>query len=64
VVRAKLGICVVPAEVAAPYAQTYSLRVIPLTDAWAQRRFALCFRDEQALSPAAQLLLGHLIDAP
>lgn len=60
VVRAKLGICVVPGEVAEPYAQSYGLSVIPLTDAWAERRFALCFREEQALSPAAQLLLQHL----
>lgn len=64
VVRAKLGICVVPGEVAQPYAQAYGLRVIPLSDPWAMRRFALCFRDEQALTPAARLLLEHLTDAP
>jgi DNA-binding transcriptional LysR family regulator len=60
VVRAKLGICVVPGEVAKPYADSYGLRVIPLTDSWAERRFAVCFRDEQALAPAAKLLLAHL----
>ncbi|AOW11828.1 LysR family transcriptional regulator [Hydrogenophaga crassostreae] len=60
VVRAKLGICVVPGEVARPYADSYGLRVIPLTDTWAERRFAVCFRDEQALAPAAKLLLAHL----
>ena len=64
VVRAKLGICVVPGEVAQPYAQAYGLRVIPLSDPWATRRFALCFRDEQALTPAARLLLEHLTNAP
>jgi DNA-binding transcriptional LysR family regulator len=36
------------------------VRIVPLSDAWAQRRFAICYRDEQALSPAAQLLVQHL----
>lgn len=62
VVGARLGVCVVPGEVARPYEQTYGLRVVPLTDAWAQRQFTLCFRDEQALAPAARLLLDHLCD--
>ena len=60
VVRANLAISVVPREVAQPYASTYGLRVIPLTDPWAQRRFAICFRDEAALSAAARLLVEHL----
>ncbi|MGH6626964.1 MAG: LysR family transcriptional regulator [Burkholderiaceae bacterium] len=60
VVRAKLAISVLPVELAQPYASTFGLRVIPLTDPWAQRRFAICFRDEQALSPAARLLVEHL----
>lgn len=60
VVRARLAISVVPREVAVSYADNYQLRVIPLTDAWAQRQFSLCFRDEQALTPAARLLLEHL----
>ena len=64
VVRAKLGVCVVPAEVAKPYESSYGLRVIALTDPWARRRFAVCFRDQQALSTAAQLLLHHLTDPP
>jgi DNA-binding transcriptional LysR family regulator len=48
VVRANLAISVVPREVAEPYARTYGLRVLPLTDDWAKRRFAICFRDEAA----------------
>lgn len=59
-VRANLGIAVVPREVAEPVAGSLDLRVLPLTDPWAQRRFALCFRDEARLSPAARLLVGHL----
>ena len=63
VVRANLAISVVPREVAAPFAQTAPVRTVPLSDAWAQRRFAICYRDEQALSPAAQLLVQHLARA-
>lgn len=63
VVRANLAISVVPREVAVPFAQTAPVRIVPLSDAWAQRRFAICYRDEQALSPAAQLLVKHLASA-
>lgn len=63
VVRANLAISVVPVEVASPFAVLYGLAVIPLTDAWAQRRFALCFRELEALSPAARMLVQHLAAA-
>lgn len=63
VVRANLAISVVPREVADPYARTFGLRVMPLTDAWARRRFAICFRDEAGLSAAARLLVKHLADS-
>ncbi|KQM76026.1 LysR family transcriptional regulator [Xylophilus sp. Leaf220] len=60
VVRARLGISIVPQEVAEPYAAAYGLAVVPLADPWARRRFAICLRDLQTLSPAAALLLAHL----
>jgi DNA-binding transcriptional LysR family regulator len=60
VVRANLAISVIPEEVAAPFAATTGVRVIPLADDWARRRFAICFRDAAGLSPAARLLLEHL----
>ena len=60
VVRANLAISVVPREVAEPFAATADVRVVPLSDAWAQRRFAICFRSAEALAPAAQLLVEHL----
>jgi DNA-binding transcriptional LysR family regulator len=60
VVRANLAISVVPREVAAPFAETAPVRIVPLSDPWAQRRFAICFRDEASLPPAAHLLLQHL----
>ena len=60
VVRANLAISVVPAEVALPFAAVAPVRVVPLSDAWARRRFAICFRSTQAMAPAAQLLVQHL----
>jgi DNA-binding transcriptional LysR family regulator len=60
VVRANLAISVVPVEVARPFADLYRLAVMPLTDVWARRRFSICYRDEQSLSPAARLLVDHL----
>ena len=60
VVRAGLAISLVPREVAEIQAQTYGLHLIPLAEPWARRRFIVCYRDAQALSPAAQLLVEHL----
>lgn len=60
VVRAGLAISVVPAEAAELPARAYGLRVIPLDDAWARRRFGICCRDPRALQPAAAALLEHL----
>lgn len=60
VVRANLAISVMPAEIAQPFAQTYGLRLVPLADDWARRRFAICFRSQDQLSPAARLLVAHL----
>lgn len=59
-VRANLGIAVVPREVAQPMASAYGLKVLPLTDRWARRSFAICFHDDRQLSPAAKLLVAHL----
>lgn len=59
-VRAGLGIAVVPREVLQLVAPAAGLAVVELADAWATRHFAICFRDEALLSPAARLLLAHL----
>lgn len=60
VVRAGLAISLVPREVAEPMATAYRLKLLPLDEPWSERRFILCFRDAQALTPSAQLLLDHL----
>jgi DNA-binding transcriptional LysR family regulator len=59
-VRANLGMAVVPREVAEPVAAGLGIKVLPLSDPWAKRNFALCFQDEKKLSPAARLLVDHL----
>ena len=59
-VRANLGVTVAPREIVDPVAQSFGLKVVPLTDRWAQRRFTVCFRREQDLSPSARLLVAHL----
>ena len=63
VVRANLGISIIPMEVATSYAVALDLRIVPLTDAWAKRRFAICYRDKQSLSKAAALLVEFLAAA-
>lgn len=60
VVRARLGLSVIPREVAAPHAEAMGLKVIPLTDPWARRRFAICHRDPRQLTRAAAMLLEEL----
>lgn len=60
VVRAGLAISLVPREVAQWHAQAWGLTLVPMAEPWAQRRFIICFRDAQALTPAAQLLVDHL----
>jgi DNA-binding transcriptional LysR family regulator len=60
VVRAGLAISLVPRVVAEVYAQAYGLKIIALSEPWAQRRFVICFRDADSLSAAAHLLVEHL----
>ena len=60
VVRAGLAISLVPREVTGLQVAAYGLHVIPLDEPRAERRFIVCFRDPQTLTPAAQLLVDHL----
>ena len=53
VVAAGLGVSVIPRQIATRYEALRDIRVIRLTDAWARRRFAVCFRDRASLQPAA-----------
>lgn len=60
VVAAGLGISVIPRQVAMRHEQMRDIRVVALTDAWAKRRFAVCFRDAATLQPAARRMIEFL----
>ena len=49
VVRAGLAITVVPHEVAEHFAKPFGIKLVRLDERWAERRFIVCFRDENAL---------------
>jgi len=59
-VAAGLGIAIVPQEAADAHARSLRLRIVPLTDRWAQRRFVVCVRSRDSLSAAARLLADYL----
>jgi DNA-binding transcriptional LysR family regulator len=60
IVAANLGITVLPIEAAGPYVQALKLRMVPLADAWAVRRFVICMRRHSALPAAARQLVDQL----
>lgn len=60
VVAAGLGISVTPRQIATRYEKLYGIRVIGLSDTFAHRRFAICFRGPDALQPAAWRLAEFL----
>ncbi|MGH8795731.1 MAG: LysR family transcriptional regulator [Caldimonas sp.] len=57
VVAANLAVSVVPSQVAAPR----GVKVIPLSDPWARRTFAICCRENEALQPPAQRMVDYLV---
>jgi DNA-binding transcriptional LysR family regulator len=59
-VAANLGVSVIPMQVGSAYASLANVRLLPLTDNWATRRFAVCFKDEASLQPAALRMVEHL----
>jgi DNA-binding transcriptional LysR family regulator len=61
VVAANLGISVIPLQVGASFAQSFGIKLVPLTDTWAKRRFAVCFRARASLQTAAQRMVDHLV---
>lgn len=60
VVAANLGISVIPFQVSVMHAPRGEIKVIPLTDTWAKRRFAVCFREQTSLVPAAARMVEFL----
>ncbi len=60
IVAAGLGLAVLPREVAVPHAGAGRLVLVPLSDAWALRRFVIASRPEPLQSASARLLAQHL----
>ena len=40
---------------------TGSVKVIPLNETWARRRFAICYREAESLQPAAAKMVEFLV---
>lgn len=60
VVTARLGISVIPRQVARMHEKQGQVAVVALSDAWAKRRFAILFREEASLAPAAKQMVDFL----
>ncbi len=54
-----IGVAILP-ESAVAELDGMAVRVMPLSDAWARRRLALCLRSPEELTPHARLLLEHV----
>lgn len=59
-VQARLGIGVLPLAAARGLVDAMDLRVLPLADAWAQRRMLLCVRSQPARQTPLGALVAHL----
>jgi DNA-binding transcriptional LysR family regulator len=61
-VAADLAISVIPVEVGKPYTEMLGVRLIPLSDTWAQRSFAVCYRNLDALQTPVRRRVDHFIE--
>jgi len=59
-VKAGLGLAILPLEAATPHAGAGQLALVPLAEPWAARRFVVVTRAEPLISSSARLLAGHL----
>jgi DNA-binding transcriptional LysR family regulator len=60
-IQAGLGIGVLPEAAATAFAGPMSLRLLALTDAWAQRKMFVAVRQYASLAAPARLLVDHLV---
>lgn len=60
-IEAGLGIGILPRRVVSPYGKALGIVAVSLSEAWARRTLAVCIRSYEALSPAAQLFVDHLL---
>jgi DNA-binding transcriptional LysR family regulator len=62
-VEAGLGVAILPAVAAYPFAREGGLVVRPLRETWAHRPLAVCTRNLASAAPATRLLVAHLASA-
>jgi DNA-binding transcriptional LysR family regulator len=60
IVAAGLGPAILPREAVPMHAASRQLALVPLTDAWAERRFVICLRADGSVSATARLLAEAL----
>jgi DNA-binding transcriptional LysR family regulator len=60
-IKAGLGIGLMPKGLAHSYSKALSLKTLTLQEPWAQRTLAVCFRSYGGLSPASRLLVDTLL---
>ena len=60
VVAADLAISVIPAQVSSPHVESGLVKLIPLSDTWARRRFAICYRKVEDLQAAGRRIVDYL----
>lgn len=60
IVAAGLGPAILPREAVHKHAVSQGLALVPLTDAWAERRFVICHRADGSVSATTRLLVEAL----
>lgn len=59
-VRARLGISLVPPAVLGAFTSAAGLIAVPLDETWTERQLMICVRDRGALPASARLMVEHL----
>ena len=60
VVASGLAVGIMPILTGEPFGALRRIKMVPLTDPWASRRFVVCFRSHAHLQPAAIRMVDHL----
>jgi DNA-binding transcriptional LysR family regulator len=59
-VAAGLAVGIMPMLEGEQFGALRRIKLVPLTDRWARRRFIVCYRTWADLAPAAQRMVEHL----
>jgi DNA-binding transcriptional LysR family regulator len=60
--RGSQAVAILPIEAARHHASELGLKVVPLSDDWAQQQFVICVHSADTLSMPARKLLAHLLE--